>query len=104
MAPVRASSPFLRLMLVAAALTLVSACASEFERRFSEAERLRAEASAAGAEWLQTAKLLEQARDAEAGGDNEAALVLVEEARFQAEAALRQAEHEATAWRARVVR
>ena len=43
-------------------------------------------------------------REAAEQGDTSAALVLVEEARFQAEAAMRQAEYEEDAWRDRVVR
>ena len=48
--------------------------------------------------------LLDQARDQAAQGDTDAALALVDKARFQAEAALRQAEFEATAWQERVIK
>lgn len=104
MAPVRASNRVVRILLAGITLMLVSACATEFDREFGEAERLRAEAAAAGAEWLETGNLLEQAREAEAAGNTARARELVEEAKFQAEAALRQAGHEAEAWRERVIR
>ena len=39
-----------------------------------------------------------------AAGDLDAALALVDKARFQAEAALRQAEYESTAWQDRVIK
>jgi hypothetical protein len=87
-----------------ATLLVFASCSSDFERQLAEAEQLRQEAAAAGAEWLQTERLLEQAREEAAQGDTQSALALVAEARFQAEAALRQAEHEAEAWRDRVVR
>ena len=91
--------------LAAAALAvLATGCSTEFERRYAEAERMRLDAAAAGAEWLQTEEVLAASREAAEQGDTSAALALVEEAKFQAEAALRQAEHEADAWRDRVVR
>jgi hypothetical protein len=83
---------------------LVAGCSTEFERRYAEAERLRVDAAAMDAEWLNTGDLLLQARRAAEAGDTDEALALVAEARFQAEAAIRQAEHEADAWRDRVVR
>lgn len=85
-------------------LLLMAGCSTEFERRYAEAEQLRADAAAVGAEWLETEGLLEAARDAEQKGEIDKALALVEEARFQADAAVRQAEHESGAWRDRVVR
>lgn len=103
MALVRASKTAVR-MIAVAMLLVAAGCSSDFDRRLAEAEQLREEAAAAGAEWLQTEGLLEQAREAAANGDTQTALSLVAEARFQAEAALRQAEHEAEAWRDRVVR
>ena len=103
MDPVRAN----RLIFsTAVALILLgtSGCSTAFERRYDEADELRRQAAQRGHEWIGTAGLLEQARDAEARGDTETAMQLVERARFQADAALRQADHEAEAWRGRVVR
>jgi hypothetical protein len=91
-------------LLLASLLMLMVGCSTDFERRYAEAERLRGEAAALGAEWLGTEDMLEAARDAEEQGETDRALVLVEEARFQAEAAIRQAEYESDAWRDRVVR
>jgi hypothetical protein len=103
MAPVRASKSGVMLAVLAA--TLVAAgCTTPFERRLAEAEQLRLEAAAAGAEWLQTGSLLEQARDQAAAGDMDAALALVDKAQFQAQAALRQADYESAAWRNRVIK
>jgi hypothetical protein len=82
----------------------MAACASDFERRFAEADELRLEAAAQGYEWLGTAALLDDARTHAERGDVEAALVLVDKARFQAEAALLQAEREQEAWQGRVVK
>jgi curli biogenesis system outer membrane secretion channel CsgG len=100
MDPARAS----RRLLIASLLLVAAGCSTEFERRYAEAEQLRMDAAATGAEWLGTGKLLEAAVDAKEQGDSDTALELVEEAKFQAEAAIRQAEHESGAWRERVVR
>ena len=91
-------------LIIAALVLLTTGCSSQFERRYAEAERMRLEAAAAGAEWLQTEALLAASREAAEQGDTNEALALVDEAKFQAEAALRQAEFEADAWRDRVVR
>jgi hypothetical protein len=96
--------PASKALLVASLVMLMAGCSTGFERRYAEAEQLRGEAAAMGAEWLGTEGLLEAARDALEQGENDSALALVEEARFQAEAAIRQAEHESDAWRTRVVR
>ena len=85
-------------------LLLAAGCASEFERRYDHAEDLRAQAAAQGHEWIAIEDLLRQAAAAKDAGNEETALELVEQARFQAEAALRQAEREKEAWRRRVVR
>ena len=102
MAPVRAS----RRLLCAFVVPLLAAggCASEFEQRYAEAERLRQQAAAIGHEWIETATLLEQATEQAAAGDTAAALQLVDKARFQSKAALMQAERESEAWKSRVVR
>ena len=102
MAPVRASKRGMALAVLAAVFA-AAGCTTAFEQQLAEAELLRVEAAAAGAEWLQTGALLEQARDEAAGGDMDAARALVDKAQFQGEAALRQAEHEASAWQNRVV-
>ena len=83
---------------------LTAGCASEFERRYEEAEGLRMQAAEKGYEWIATANLLEQARTESDAGNAEAALELADKARFQAEAALQQAEREQEAWQRRVVK
>jgi len=93
-----------KLLVLATALIAVSGCATDYDRRYAAAERLQAEAAAAGAEWLETGKLLDQANKEADGGNMDAAFSLLDKARFQAEAAIKQAEHEADAWINRVVR
>lgn len=90
-------------MSIGAAL-VANGCASEFERRFDDADRTRQEAAQKGFEWIGTADLLDEARTRAEAGETDAALALVDEARLQAEAALQQAERESEAWRGRVVR
>jgi len=85
------------------ALVAVSGCASEFDRRYAAADRINADAAAAGAEWLETGKLLDQASEAAADGNMDVAFSLLDKAQFQAKAAIKQAEHEAGAWASRVV-
>lgn len=103
MDPVRGNNRRVMVLLTAAVLT-AAGCATEFEQRLAEAETLRERAAAAGAEWLETGRLLDRARAEEAQGNTELALELVATARFQAEMAIRQAEHEAEAWKQRVLR
>jgi hypothetical protein len=79
-------------------------CTATFDQQVVEAERLRAKAAAAGSEWLDTEELLNRAKDEAANENMEAACSLLELAVFQANTAIRQAEHEADAWRKRVVR
>lgn len=93
-----------RVVLLAALLAGTVACESRFERQYAEAERWRLRAADAGFEWIDTAALLEQARQAQQAGDEETALQLVARARFQAEAAVKQSEYEAEAWQERVIR
>ena len=101
MALARASK---RLIACCGVLLLTAGCASEFERRYDEAESLRVQAAEQGYEWIGTKRLLDQAAAAAEEGDTETALELTEQARFQAQAALEQAEREGEAWRRRVVR
>jgi hypothetical protein len=101
MAPVRVNK---LAVLLALSLFAAAGCARGFDAELAEAERLRAEAAAAGFEWLETRSLLEQARYAADNGDLDEGSALVEKARFQAVMAIEQAEREAEAWRGRVVR
>jgi len=93
----------IKLPVLAIALIAMSGCATEFDRRYAAAERLQAEAAAAGAEWLETGKLMDLANKEAAEGNMDVAFSLLDKARFQAEAAIKQAEHEAGAWASRVV-
>ena len=92
------------LLLMTTALISISGCATEFEKRLEEAERTRVMAAEAGAEWLRTGELIKQAETEAARGDMERADSLLELAQFQAETAIKQAQHEAGAWSGRVVR
>jgi len=104
MAPARANKRHGMLGLLLAAATVAAGCTSHFEQQYDEAERWRQAAAAAGSEWLETEKLLNEALEQEAQGNSEAALALLGQARFQAEMAVRQAEYEAQAWHERVLR
>jgi hypothetical protein len=104
MARARASNRAARRLLLALLLPAMTACASDFDRKLEEAEQLRMAAAEAGVEWLNTASLLQQARDAAAAGDEALALTYVEQARLEAAAALQQAENEAETWQHRVIR
>lgn len=104
MAPVRASNRGAILVAALLIMPVLAACTSEFDRSFAEAEALRATAAGKGVEWIGTGALLDEAREAALNGDEEAALKLVAEAKFQAEAALLQAEREAELWQHRVLR
>jgi hypothetical protein len=104
MAPVRVSRFSAWRLLLVLALPALAACATEYDRKAQEAEQLRIVAADAGAEWLQTEALLQQARQAKSDGDEASALEYIEKARFQAEAAIEQAEREADTWQHRVIR
>jgi hypothetical protein len=104
MALARASNRIAMLIAALLSVPVTTACASDFERKFEEAEALHATVAEKGAEWIGTAALLEEAREAAANGDEEAALELVAQAKFQAEAALAQSEREAELWQHRVLR
>ena len=75
-----------------------------FRQAYDEAECLRKAAAAERAEWLETESLLVQSLEAADRGDWEEASKLVQKARFQAMMALQQVEHEAEAWKHRVVK
>ena len=104
MARAHASSGNGGLAVLLAALLAVAGCPADFDPKHADAERSRALAAAVGYEWIETSKLLQQAETAADAGDMEEALQLLEKAQFQAEAAIRQSEHEAGAWRDRVIR
>jgi len=74
-----------------------------FEQQFTVAERLRQTAAEAGAEWLETEKLLLRAQEEAASGNWNPAGRLTAKACKQAELALQQAEYESKAWKNRVV-
>jgi len=94
----------LKLIVMATAVISFSACTTDFEKRVAEAERMRVMAAEAGGEWIQTEGLIEQAKKEADLGDMERANSLLELAQFQAETAIKQAQHEANAWSSRVVR
>ena len=75
----------------------------QFKKSYDKAECLRRAAAVKGAEWLETENLLLLSLEETEEGRWKSALALVEKARFQAEQALRQAEHEAEAWKQRVL-
>lgn len=70
----------------------------------ARAEAARQQAAEAGAEWLQTGALIEQAREAAASENWNLALTLARQARQQGELAVQQSQRESEAWRNRVLR
>lgn len=107
----------LRAMRRLACLTLLLGCGlpaaqaagapgavQDFQAALAEADGLRAEAAAAGFEWLHTGELLQQARARWEAGDVKGAWQALGDGRLQAEMSVRQAQHEATAWQHRVIR
>lgn len=76
----------------------------QFKQAIKEAECFSSSASSANAEWLETAGLIELARHAATQENWDQAVHYALKARFQALAALKQAEYEAEAWKRRVPR
>jgi len=74
-----------------------------FRRSYAEAECLRKAAAAAGAEWLETEKLLLRSLEEAESSHWETASQLVQKAQFQAGKALQQAEQEERTWKHRVI-
>ena len=75
-----------------------------YEQSHARAECLRLAAARAGAEWLKTEELLQRSAEEASQGNWDRADQLVQKAKFQAEAALLQAQHESRAWKHRVVK
>jgi hypothetical protein len=75
-----------------------------FSAMLVAAESAQKAAAAAGAEWLETHKLIEQARRDAEQENWDVAIELVMKAKQQGELAVMQAERESTAWKNRVVR
>jgi hypothetical protein len=67
------------------------------------AEASRQRAAEAGAEWLETGSLIEQAKHAAENRDWQQALALALKAKKQGELAVAQAQRESIAWRERVI-
>lgn len=76
----------------------------QFNDAFVEANELRKKSGELSHEWRDTVKLLKSAQAAAQDGDLEKAMRLVGEARFQSEAAIKQADRESRLWEGRVVR
>jgi hypothetical protein len=72
--------------------------------RIDQAEAARREAAGRGAEWLETAGLIEEARREADQGNWREAEALAERALQQGNLAVAQAERESEAWRNRVVK
>jgi len=84
--------------------TSLSVHKESFGQAYHEAECLRKAAAAERAEWLETESLLQRSLEAADRGEWEEASKLVQKANFQARTALQQSEHEAEAWKHRVVK
>ncbi len=98
--------------LVAVAMTVTAICSlsisaatvDEFNAAFAEANETRKMANSLGYEWRDTAKILKQAAEAAEQGDLDKAMKLIEQAKFQSEAAITQANREKDLWVGRVIR
>ena len=84
--------------------TTPSESASDFEKAFEAANKLRLEAASLEFEWSNTEKFLLDAKKTYADGDKEKAMQLVKQAHEESELAIKQAETEADAWKDRVVK
>ena len=78
--------------------------ADDFTKAWAAADSARAEADKVGFEWVNTAKMLEQAKIAQSEGDKDKAMALVAAALEQSKDAQAQAERESTVWQARVLK
>ena len=84
--------------------TAQSESASDFEKAYEVANKLRLEAASLEFEWSNTEKFLLDAKKVYADGDKETAMQLVKQAHGESELAIKQAETEADAWKDRVVK
>jgi len=85
------------------AITRVAANRETVKNELALAETSRKRAAEAGAEWLETGSLIEQARRALENEDWSQALALARRANEQGELAFEQSERESGAWRDRVI-
>jgi hypothetical protein len=104
--PVRLLAAALFLLAVPPPATAqdAAATAESANSAIHQAETARRAAAEAGAEWLETGKMIDKARQAADDGDFEQAAALAEKARQQGELAVAQAQREAEAWQQRVIR
>ena len=84
--------------------TAQSKSASDFEKAYEVANKLRLEAASLEFEWSNTEKFLLDAKKAYVDGDKETAMQLVKRAHEESELAIKQAKAEATAWKDQVVK
>ncbi|MGH1540293.1 MAG: hypothetical protein ACRBHB_07715 [Arenicella sp.] len=76
--------------------------ASDFEKAWADADKLRQDAAAVQHEWTGAKKLLASAKEANEKGDSDKAMKLVAKALEQSKDALAQYEREKEAWKNRV--
>lgn len=82
----------------------VAADADSFKAAYAAADAARKNAAAVGYEWRDTKKLLKRAKKAAEAGDYEKAEKLAMKAKGQGDAGVAQAEQQAVAWKAAVLR
>ena len=95
---------FASLLLLVAASGVNADEMEDFVQEFQEANALRKQSAELGHEWRDTAGFLREAKKKAESGELEEARELVALAKFQAEAAIAQAEREAVIWMGRVPR
>lgn len=76
---------------------------ASFMRAYTEAECFVGETARLGMQWLKTEQILHSSLQEADDGHWDEAFHLLKKARFQAEAALLQAEYESRAWKRRVI-
>ena len=92
-----------QVLLAMEATTEASANGETVAIELALAEASRQSAAEAGAEWLETGSLIEQAKHAAENEDWRQALKLALQAKKQSELAVAQAQQESVAWRDRVL-
>ena len=91
-------------LMLATGTALAGAGTADADAAIAAAEAARKAAAEAKFEWNTTAPLIEEAKAAAAAGDFDKAVDLATKAKFQGDAAVAQAKHEAEAWKGAVIR
>ncbi|HLH91610.1 MAG TPA: hypothetical protein VKX28_24435 [Xanthobacteraceae bacterium] len=103
----RCALPISLMVFVAAAgltMSALAAPADDFKAAYAAAERASKQAAALKTQWTTTVATLKAAQAAATAGKYDEAIALAKQAQALAEASIAQAEDQATAWKAGVIR